>query len=79
MSMQLPADLNAAVQSFLVSGRYADEEEVLREALAVLRKRERDFAAIQEGVADMEAGRVRPWSEAKAAIEAKHGFDGGSS
>lgn len=77
MSMQLPADLNATVQSFIVSGRYANEEEVLREALDVLSQREADVVAIQQGIADMEAGRVRPWSEAKKAIEGKYGFADG--
>lgn len=77
MNIQLPADLDAAIQSFIVSGQYPNEEAVLREALAVLGKREHDLQAIEEGVADMQARRVRPWAEVKTTLEAKHGFKSG--
>ncbi len=59
MSLQLPADLTATIQSFLVDGRYKDEVEVMRNALTSL-KREDDLAAIQEGIEDMNAGRLTP-------------------
>jgi antitoxin ParD1/3/4 len=71
MSFQLTPELTAAIQTFLVGGRYEDEAEVLREALAELRHRE-NVAAIQEGIDDMEAGRVRPWPEVKAELRAKY-------
>jgi len=59
MSLQLPADLTATIQSFLVGGRYENEVEVVRNALTSL-KRDEDFAAIQAGIDDMNAGRVTP-------------------
>ena len=75
MSLQLPADLTSTIQSFLVGGRYENEVEVVRNALASL-KRDEDLAAIQAGIDDMNAGRVRPWEEVKAEIQTKHGFSG---
>ena len=75
MSLQLPADLTSTIQSFLVGGRYENEVEVVRNALASL-KRDEDLAAIREGIEDMNAGRVRPWEEVKTEIQNKHGFSG---
>ncbi len=74
MDLQLPSDIDTALQSFLVGGRYENEAEVLREALAMLKRRNGDLAAIQEGVDDIEAGRIRPFSEVDAEIRAKHAF-----
>jgi Arc/MetJ-type ribon-helix-helix transcriptional regulator len=45
------------------TGRYASEDEVLRDALRALKWRDDEIAAIQEGLSDMEAGRVRPLRE----------------
>ncbi len=59
MSLHLPADLTSTIQSFLVGGRYENEVEVVRNALASL-KRDEDLAAIQAGIEDMNAGRVTP-------------------
>jgi len=75
MSLQLPSDLTSTIQSFLAGGRYENEVDVVRVALASL-KRDEDLAAIQKGIEDMNAGRVRPWTEVKAKIESKHGFSG---
>ncbi len=50
---------------------------MIRAALDAL-QRENDLAAIKEGVADMEAGRYRPWEEVKAELDAKFGFGKGS-
>ena len=71
MNLQLPADLTATVQSFLAGGRYADEEAVLREALAVLKHQDEDLAAINAGIEDMNSGRIRPWTEVRKEIQAK--------
>ncbi|HEX6961339.1 MAG TPA: type II toxin-antitoxin system ParD family antitoxin [Lacipirellula sp.] len=74
MNLQVPADIEASVRAFVASGRYGDEVEVLRKALAVLDHYEQDVAAIQEGIDDMEAGRYRPWEDVKAELDAKFGF-----
>lgn len=76
MNMQLPGDIDTAIKSFLVGDRYENEAEVLREALAMLKHRDGDLAAIQEGIEDEAAGRVRPFEEVDTEIRAKHGFLG---
>ncbi|MBI2825646.1 MAG: type II toxin-antitoxin system ParD family antitoxin [Planctomycetia bacterium] len=72
MAYQLSSDLVARIQAFLAGGQYATEEEVVRDALCALEQRQQDLAAIQAGVADMEAGRYRSFSEIDAEFRAKH-------
>ncbi|NOY42149.1 MAG: hypothetical protein GXP26_09975 [Planctomycetes bacterium] len=76
MNLQLPADIDTTLKSFLAGGRYENEVEVLREALATLKHRDVDIAAIQKGIDDEEAGRIRPFEEIDAELRAKHGFLG---
>ena len=73
MDLQLPPDLQSAMQPFLVSGGYADETELLRDALAAL-GRERNISEIQRGLDDVAAGRCRPFEEIDAEIRKKFGF-----
>jgi putative addiction module CopG family antidote len=56
MIYSLPPDLTAQLQDCLATGLYANEEEVLRAALRVLKQQESDVSAIKEAIADMEAG-----------------------
>jgi Arc/MetJ-type ribon-helix-helix transcriptional regulator len=63
MSYQFPPDLDREIQDRLATGQYASEEEVLRKALRALKWWDQEVAAIQEGVEDMEAGRVKPLRE----------------
>lgn len=72
MSEAIPADVAAAIQLMLASGEYASEADVLRDALAALLQRRDDVAAIAAGLADMEAGRIRPFSDFDAAFRKKH-------
>jgi putative addiction module CopG family antidote len=58
MSVDLAPDVWNEIQRQLTTGSYNSHDEVLREALAALRLREEEVRAIQEGVDDMEAGRV---------------------
>jgi Arc/MetJ-type ribon-helix-helix transcriptional regulator len=74
MAYQFPTDLAHRIQAFLAAGGYANEEEVLRDALKALEERHRDLMAIQAGVADMEAGRLRPFSEIDTEFRQKHGI-----
>ena len=60
---QLPADLDDEIKARMKTGRYASEDEVLREALRALKWRDDEAAAIQEGIDDMEAGRLKPLRE----------------
>ncbi len=74
MNVQVPADVELSIRAFVANGRFADESDVLRKAIAALEQQELEVAAIQEGVDDMEAGRYRPWEEVKAELDAKYGF-----
>lgn len=58
MDLQLPPDLQSAMQPFLLSGSYANETEVLRDALAALKRQVDDRTAILRGIDDEAAGRV---------------------
>jgi putative addiction module CopG family antidote len=60
MSVDLAPDVWDEIQRQLASGSFASTDEVLREALTALRSREEEVYAIQEGIEDMEAGRVMP-------------------
>ncbi|MGD9636032.1 MAG: type II toxin-antitoxin system ParD family antitoxin [Pirellulales bacterium] len=63
MSLDLAPDIWAAIQQQIATGSYSSPEEVLREALAALRSREEEVLAIQQGIDDMEAGRLTPMRE----------------
>ena len=74
MSYQLPADLEALVSEQVRLGPYGSAEEVLRDALRALAERNQDLAAIQAGIDDMEAGRLKPLSEVDADIRKNLGL-----
>jgi len=61
-SYSLGPHFEAFVKAQLASGRYGNASEVLRAALRLLEEREKKFleldAAIMQGIADVEAGRV---------------------
>lgn len=63
MSVDLSPDVWNEIQRQLASGAFSSPDDVLREALAALRSREAEVIAIQEGIDDMEAGRVRSLGE----------------
>ncbi len=60
MHLQLPTDIDTTLKSFLAGGQYANEVEILREALTVLKQRDKnkDVIAIQEGFQDEADGRL---------------------
>jgi len=60
MSVDLAPNVWNEIQRQIATGSYTSHDEVLREALAALRFREQEVAAIQEGIDDMEAGRITP-------------------
>ena len=74
MAFTFPPDLAPLVDGQMATGKYPSEEDLLREALQALVDRNEGIAAIAEGIADMEAGRVRPFTEVVNEIRAKHGF-----
>jgi Arc/MetJ-type ribon-helix-helix transcriptional regulator len=74
MAYTFPSDLQQSIQALLATGKYDSEDAVLRSAVAALRQREEDIAAIRAGIADMEAGRYRPLAEVDAEFRQKHGL-----
>lgn len=63
MSVDLAPDVWNEIQRHIATGGYASHDEVLRDALNALRFREGEIEAIQQGIDDMEAGRILPIRE----------------
>lgn len=65
MNLSLPADIADRIQAQLATGEFKSEEEVLREALDTLERRQESLARLKEIVAEAEAdiaaGRVGPF------------------
>jgi antitoxin ParD1/3/4 len=72
----LGPQLEGYVADLVKSGRYQSRSEVLREGVRLVEERERRLAAldaaINRGIADVEAGRVRPIEETAARLTAKY-------
>jgi antitoxin ParD1/3/4 len=62
MKSSLPADIQQRIAAQLASGRFASEEDVLREAMETLERRQHGLQHLREMVAiaeaDVAAGRV---------------------
>ncbi|MGB9114025.1 type II toxin-antitoxin system ParD family antitoxin [Bradyrhizobium sp.] len=77
--MAMSADLGEALEGFVTklvaSGRYHSKSEVLREGVRLIQEREARLAAldasIARGLADVDAGRVKPGSGVFVRLEAK--------
>lgn len=78
-SYSLGAHYEAFVQAQLASGRYNNASEVLRDALRLMEDRDRRLAAldasIARGVADADAGRIRPARSVTERLKAKYSRD----
>ena len=73
MTIHLSGDREQIVRSLMQGGRYASEDEVIDEALRLLRQRQeaeqaRVVEGIRQGIEDMNAGRSRPADEVFADI-----------
>jgi len=76
----ISADLGTQLESFVAklveTGRYNSKSEVLREGIRLIQEREARLAvldqALARGLADAEAGRVKPAGDAFARLEAKY-------
>ena len=69
MNAQISERWGPFIRAQLQSGRYASEDEVLDEALELLRRREdaemaHDLEGIRRGLEDMRAGRTQPLEDA---------------
>lgn len=75
MTFPFPPDLWEFIRDQMASGKYASEEELLREALQALAEKEEDLAAVREAVAQWQGGDPGvPLDEAVEAIRCKHGI-----
>jgi antitoxin ParD1/3/4 len=78
--MPISADLGDQLESYVTAlvktGRYHSKSEVLREGVRLVQEREAKLAvldaAIARGIADADAGRVKPASEVFDRLEAKY-------
>jgi Arc/MetJ-type ribon-helix-helix transcriptional regulator len=72
MSYVLPPELERLVREELATGVYASEDEVLLEAMRALHERDDAIVGIQEGLSDLNAGRVLPLDAVDVELRAKH-------
>jgi len=76
MTVELGA-LEKVVTDLVRDGRYGSKSEVLRTGVRLVQEREAALAAllakIDEGVADIEAGRTSPLEEVRARMQARFG------
>lgn len=81
--MAISADLGSRLEAFVAemvaSGRYNSKDEVLREGVRLIQEREARLAVLDaslaRGVADADAGRVKPASTVFDRLEAKFGAE----
>jgi antitoxin ParD1/3/4 len=77
--MAMSADLGEVLERFVTrlvaSGRYHSKSEVLREGVRLIQEREARLAALDaslaRGLADVDAGRVKPIADVFDRLEAK--------
>ena len=75
MAFPFPPDLQQLVRDRMATGKYASEEELLRDAFLALTEEEEDVAAVREAVAQWQAGDPGiPLDDAVETIRRKHGI-----
>ena len=76
ISADLGAQLESVVAKLVESGRYNSKSEVLREGVRLLQEREARLSALDaslaRGLADAEAGRVKPAADVFDRLESKY-------
>jgi antitoxin ParD1/3/4 len=76
ISADLGKTLEAVVEDLVENGRYNSKSEVLREGVRLVQEREAELrrldAALARGMADIEAGRVKPAEEVFDRLIAKY-------
>lgn len=83
ISADLGQNLETFVARLVESGRYNSKSEVLREGVRLVQEREARLAAldasIMRGIADADAGRIKPASEVFDRLESKYRVQTGKS
>ena len=72
MPYAFPPEIAEPVRRRVTSGQFSSEDEVLKAALRALDDRDTELAAIQAGLADLEAGRVSSLADVDARLRARH-------
>ncbi|MCB1347761.1 MAG: type II toxin-antitoxin system ParD family antitoxin [Maritimibacter sp.] len=76
ISADLGPQLETFVSSLVETGRYNSKSEVLREGIRLIQEREARLAVLDQsiarGLADAEAGRVKPVRDVFSRLEAKY-------
>lgn len=76
MNFELPPHLEPFVNQEFSTGRYATREDVIIQAVSLLRdERLHAVEGIQEGIADMHAGRLQPLSDTFKNIRQEFGLN----
>ncbi|HEV3416736.1 MAG TPA: type II toxin-antitoxin system ParD family antitoxin [Pirellulales bacterium] len=70
MTYSFSPEIERQIDYQMALGKYTTADDLLRDALNALAERREDIAAVQAGLEDMEAGRVRPLTEVAAEIRA---------
>lgn len=84
MTYQVPPDIEKIVEGYLINGKYASADEVLRDALAALgqfahgadeldQEYRETVEAVREGLADLKAGRTRTLHSLLEELDKNHG------
>jgi antitoxin ParD1/3/4 len=75
-NVELGDELEGFITNLVASGRYGSKREVLQEGVRLVQEREALLvdldAAIARGIADADAGRVKPAAEVFDRLEAKY-------
>jgi Arc/MetJ-type ribon-helix-helix transcriptional regulator len=75
MAYQFPQDVQQSLTAWVASGKYASEDDVLRDALRALTDEQDDDNAVQEALAELEHGDVGvPLCQAFDEVRTKHGI-----
>ncbi len=74
MSYQFASDVERLLREQMSAGNYDSADDLMRDALRVLKSHNDDLASIRAGLDDMQAGRTRPLMDAADEIGRKHGL-----
>ena len=80
LSVRLPADIVRAIRARVQGGTHADDSAVVREALRAWMAREQQFAAfeaaVDQAIADADAGHLTTSDEIRRILRERYGPDG---
>ena len=74
MAVQLGSEIDQLIDERMASGRYASREEVVYQALRMLKDLEETIADIEESLEDRKAGRIRSFEVFDREFSAQHGI-----